>query len=108
MSEQPRCRLCGDPMPAGEEMFFYHGYSGPCPKPPLPRLAQKIGLVAGVAIDEWKLPIFVRHLTQAGYGYTKHSGVTADTLLLKVECDSVEALEPVLRAANAEAAASKP
>jgi hypothetical protein len=23
-------------MPEGEEMFFYHGYSGPCPKPPKP------------------------------------------------------------------------
>lgn len=22
-------------MPEGEEMFQYHGYSGPCPKPPL-------------------------------------------------------------------------
>lgn len=31
------CALCGEPMPAGEEMFNYHGYSGPCPKPPLPR-----------------------------------------------------------------------
>lgn len=30
------CELCGEPMPAGEEMFKYHGYSGPCPKPPLP------------------------------------------------------------------------
>lgn len=29
------CALCGEPMPAGEEMFKYHGYSGPCPKPPL-------------------------------------------------------------------------
>jgi hypothetical protein len=29
------CVLCGDPMPRGEEMFKYHGYSGPCPKPPL-------------------------------------------------------------------------
>ncbi len=29
------CELCGDPMPTGEEMFKYHGYSGPCPKPPL-------------------------------------------------------------------------
>jgi len=35
MSEQPKCELCGEPMPAGEEMFKYHGYSGPCPKPPL-------------------------------------------------------------------------
>jgi hypothetical protein len=24
-------------MPEGEEMFKYHGYSGACPKPPLPR-----------------------------------------------------------------------
>ena len=33
MSEQ--CELCGEPMPAGEEMFKFHGFSGPCPKPPL-------------------------------------------------------------------------
>lgn len=33
----PCCQLCGEPMPEGEEMFNYHGYSGPCPKPPLPR-----------------------------------------------------------------------
>jgi hypothetical protein len=31
------CRLCGEPMPKGEEMFYYHGYSGSCPKPPLPK-----------------------------------------------------------------------
>jgi hypothetical protein len=24
-------------MPPGEEMFKFHGYSGNCPKPPLPR-----------------------------------------------------------------------
>jgi hypothetical protein len=22
-------------MPVGEDMFMYHGYSGPCPKPPI-------------------------------------------------------------------------
>ena len=32
-----KCELCGEPMPPGEEMFKYHGYSGPCPKPPLPK-----------------------------------------------------------------------
>ena len=32
-----KCGLCGEPMPEGEEMFKYHGYSGPCPKPPLPK-----------------------------------------------------------------------
>lgn len=35
--EQATCSLCGEPMPPGEDMFKYHGYSGPCPKPPLPR-----------------------------------------------------------------------
>jgi hypothetical protein len=25
-------------MPQGEEMFNYHGYSGPCPKPSLPKV----------------------------------------------------------------------
>lgn len=27
------CSICGEPMPPGEEMFKFHGYSGPCPKP---------------------------------------------------------------------------
>lgn len=31
--DQPTCELCGEPMPAGEEMFKFHGYSGPCPTP---------------------------------------------------------------------------
>ena len=35
--EQPKCEICGEPMPAGEEMFKFHGYSGNCPKPPLPK-----------------------------------------------------------------------
>lgn len=32
-----KCELCGEPMPDGEEMFKFHGYSGDCPKPTLPR-----------------------------------------------------------------------
>lgn len=32
-----RCAICGEPMPPGEQMFKYHGYSGDCPKPPLPK-----------------------------------------------------------------------
>lgn len=36
------CELCGEPMPDGETMFKFHGYSGPCPKPPL----QKTEVVA--------------------------------------------------------------
>lgn len=37
---QPTCSLCGEPMPAGEDMFLYHGFSGDCPKPPLPRQSE--------------------------------------------------------------------
>ena len=37
MATEGFCELCGEPMPEGEQMFRYHGYSGPCPKPPLPR-----------------------------------------------------------------------
>ena len=33
-----KCKLCGEPMPEGETMFHYHGYSGPCPKPPLKKV----------------------------------------------------------------------
>lgn len=33
MSETAKCELCGEPMPPGETMFKFHGYSGPCPKP---------------------------------------------------------------------------
>lgn len=31
------CTICGEPMPDGEQMFKFHGYSGDCPKPPLPK-----------------------------------------------------------------------
>lgn len=47
MNERAVCALCGEPMPAGEEIFKYHGYSGPCPKPPLPRQ------VVGPGLRDW-------------------------------------------------------
>lgn len=34
--DEALCGICGEPMPPGEEMFQYHGYSGPCPTPPKP------------------------------------------------------------------------
>ena len=48
MDEPSTCGLCGLPMPDGEEMFNYHGYSGPCPGPvkaPDPRATDEIGWV---------------------------------------------------------------
>ena len=35
------CVVCGEVMPKGEQMFKFHGYSGNCPKPPLPRKEEK-------------------------------------------------------------------
>jgi hypothetical protein len=41
-NEPAKCELCGEPMPPGEEMFNYHGYSGPCPAPPLQRIGREL------------------------------------------------------------------
>ncbi len=59
---------------------------------------------AGIAIDDWKLPIFERHLSEAGFAWKQSSGVTADTLLLFVECEFAADLMPIVSAANEEAA----
>lgn len=57
----------------------------------------------GIAIDRYKLPVFNKHLTDDGYTYTTGDGVTADTMMLYVEADSVAGLEGTIRAANKEA-----
>ena len=44
MSEEAKCELCGEPMPVGEEMFNYHGHSGPCP-------------TKGKAFEPWQLRV---------------------------------------------------
>lgn len=62
---------------------------------------------AAIAIDDWKLTIFEQHLTQAGYSYVKHPGVTKNSLTLTVVTDDMDALQIVVKAANTEAALSK-
>jgi len=58
------CQLCGEPMPEGEEMFNYHGYSGPCPKPPLQKPATR---TAAILLSEYRVSrighLECRHLT---------------------------------------------
>jgi hypothetical protein len=39
-NQKALCTLCGEPMPEGEQMFNYHGYSGSCPKPPIREKAE--------------------------------------------------------------------
>lgn len=41
---QHLCELCGEPMPPTETMFKFHGFSGPCPKPPLPKVGPQTDL----------------------------------------------------------------
>ena len=52
----PRCKLCGEPMPEGEQMFNFHGFSGPCPKPPLEKLAEELTPVERAYGLLWREP----------------------------------------------------
>ena len=54
----------------------------------------------GIAIDTCKLDVFDEVLTKAGYSYTKLRGMTADTLLLMVECDDIDVLAKHVLAAQ--------
>ena len=59
---------------------------------------------AGIVIDAWKLPIFQRHLSQAGYALEISKGLITGTLILTVDTENLEAFSDVVEAANAEAA----
>jgi hypothetical protein len=63
----------------------------------------KIQMKSGIAIDDWKLPIFERHLTQAGYAFENLGELTKGILLLTIETDNQTALAGVVVAANEEA-----
>lgn len=51
---------------------------------------------AGVALDDWKLPVFRRRLTEAGYDYEDKGEVTPGTTLLHVQFTDQEHLRRVL------------
>ena len=59
---------------------------------------------AGIVIDRWKLPIFTRHLKQAGYSYDEKGELVEATLVLTVETNDGAALQKVLTAAATECA----
>lgn len=42
-------------------------------------------LTVGIAMDEWKLPIFSKVLKARGYNYSQHPGLTRGAVLLKVK-----------------------
>lgn len=57
-----KCEICGEPMPPDEEMFKFHGYSCPCPKPPLLQPFQQRVVTEKEQLDEkfCKLADFVQ------------------------------------------------
>jgi hypothetical protein len=62
-------------------------------------------MIAGIYIDDYKLPVFERRLAESGYAWDKSPGITRDTLLLRVTTDNPQALAHVISEANAEASA---
>lgn len=57
---------------------------------------------AGIAVDNWKLPVFRRMLDKAGYEYSDVGALTADATLLTIETDNILALKKVLEQCQAE------
>ena len=62
---------------------------------------------AGVVLDDWKLPIFKKHLDAAGYKYDEPVPFTNGTLTLKVHYEWVSQLQPIIEAAQRECAEVK-
>lgn len=57
---------------------------------------------AGIAVDNWKLPIFRKRLTAAGYTYADGGPLIGDTTLLTVETADVLRLKRVLEECQTE------
>ena len=57
-----------------------------------------------ICIDDWKLPIFERHLKQSGYSFKNAGEITPGALVLTVETNNASALAEIVKAANTEAA----
>lgn len=57
---------------------------------------------AGIAVDNYKLPVFRRNLKAAGYTYEDGGPLIGDTTLLTVETDDMLALKKVLEKCQSE------
>jgi hypothetical protein len=60
---------------------------------------------AAVCVDDWKLPIFRRHLDAAGYTYEEPVPYLMGTSILQVHYEWVHKLQPIVEAAQRECAA---
>lgn len=62
---------------------------------------------AAVVLDDWKLPIFKKHLDLAGYKYDGPIPFTHGTRILKVSYEWVHELQPIIEAAQRECAETR-
>jgi hypothetical protein len=65
------------------------------------------GKTAAVAVEEWKVPIFRKHLDEAGYAYEGPTPLRPGIVVLKVRYEWVHELKPVIEAAQRECHASR-
>jgi len=63
---------------------------------------------AGIAVDNWKLPIFRKRLANAGYEYEDGGALTHDTTLLTVTTDDMPGLAMVIADCQNECARKRP
>ena len=57
---------------------------------------------AGVAVDDWKLPVFRKRLRKAGFDFKEVGPLTDGTTLLTVETNNMLALKKVLERCQSE------
>lgn len=57
---------------------------------------------AAVCVDDWKLPVFRRHLDAAGYTYEGPIPFTPGTSILQVRYEWVRDAQPIIEAAQRE------
>jgi hypothetical protein len=62
---------------------------------------------AALALDDWKLPTFKKHLDAAGYQYDEPIVFIPGSLVLRVYFHWVHELKPIVEAAEAECQLSK-
>ena len=62
----------------------------------------------GIAVDNWKLPVFRRRLEAAGYRYEDGGGLTQDATILTVETTDILALKKVIEACQNDCRKARP
>ena len=64
-------------------------------------------IAVGIALDDWKLPIFKTILEEEGFSYTVSAGPASRTTTLVVETETADELLVAVKRAGLEAAKSK-